>query len=544
MVQTENPTYSAKKSVATSGVEASSKMSSDESPIADGKAKTTQKSRSREDEKKLIQDSSPSNVRNLPGHGKKRGWPRGRPRKNLESTASEESQRNGQILLTQNIPGNLGNAAKYAEDNRASISKGTPQQEPKRRGRPKKNTKNPSAQQSDRNEQRLNEEKAKVEMRFESVVINAKPTGSITNPEKREQGKPKKAPDTLQELPQKIIPNHSTSSPVIQKRERPRKSERLSSGNNTVSDKELSDPSEELSMGEDSNSPVMNGIKVEDSFEEHGRFRGPLFITMQNNIFGDGEINYRRLKIASWNLHGIPAGANIKFVKEYILSSNADIICLQGFKLRKREFVDCRLAQKFERKYFFYVICNENTGVGDMILTKLRPLNIKVGMKGDRHNVEGRIITMEFRNLYIVSVEAPGAEEQKLTYRTKEWDVDFNKYMMNLSYKKKLVVVGDMKVSHTDLDVIDSRTFKGQPGHSVEEKQNFAKLLENGLVDTFRHLYPNKKKWTQYDGPDEMKRTDYALVSRSLLPSVVDSRVLDHIQTGYHCPIELHLKFQ
>lgn len=517
----------------------------------------------------------------LPEHLKVRrapGRPRGKPRNN-EDIAKENGEE-GVSLAEQSVgqKRGVGRPKKYPDGFREALQTTKPFQQLKRgRGRPKKAGETQDAQNTEgllnsnsKDFGAMEDEGAEpndndAENESDDGETPSKTPGSTSvvkdTPIRRGPGRPKKAHRRKRGRPPKdqqsetkpttelVDPAVLPSKLIKRTRGRPRKGDMNALGTGFPHGTEggitnfesMLEGADFSSFGE--NSMRVDGFTYDESIEKHDLFSKPVFVQMHNNIYGDGEIGSGKLKITSWNLQGIPAGKNIKFIEEYLNGSDADILCLQEFKMDEREFLDQKVAKKFDKKYFMYLSCNKADGVGDLILTKLKPLDIQEGMKHEKHDVEGRVIILEFKDLFVVTVNFPSSRYRKLNYRVKEWDVDFNNLISKLkSQKKEIIIVGDMNVSHTELDYGEHEHYRGKSGFTEEEQQNFSKLLELGFVDTFRHCYPQQKKWTQSTVFNETKRTDYAIVSKELLPAVVDSLVLDYIQTGSHFPIELRLK--
>lgn len=279
--------------------------------------------------------------------------------------------------------------------------------------------------------------------------------------------------------------------------------------------------------------PTVEDIKPEESLEVENYIRKPVFLSMHNNIYGKGEIGGKKLRVASWNLRGIPAGTNVNHIEEYINGSRADIFCFHDFKIEEREFIDRNLAKKFEKKFSLYLRCNKSDGTGDLILTKIKPQNIIEGMKIEKHDLEGSLIVLEFDRLYLVAVNFPSSSEKNL-----EWDADFIKLIQRLNSQKSTVIIGDMNVPRIKSESFEEEGLQ-KPEPTANEQQSLARLLNLGFVDTFRHFPQEEGKWTTVD---EKSKTNYALVNKEALKFTTASLIVDSVQTGSQCPIELHLK--
>ncbi len=187
---------------------------------------------------------------------------------------------------------------------------------------------------------------------------------------------------------------------------------------------------------------------------------------------------------------------------------------------------------------------------GVSILTKKKAKTCKFGLDSESHDQEGRVITLNFDDFYLVAVYVPNSGEglKRLTYRVNLWDQHFFNYLNKLKKKKNVIVTGDFNVAHQDIDIYDPSGKDKQPGFTVQERKSFQSLLDMGYVDTFRNFYPQKKEFTFWANrslarlTDSGWRLDYFLASEKFQSSVKDSLILkDHLGSD-HCPIKLELK--
>lgn len=252
------------------------------------------------------------------------------------------------------------------------------------------------------------------------------------------------------------------------------------------------------------------------------------------------------MKIVSWNVNGLRAVVKKEFIAN-MLATNADIICLQETKAQPEE-----VEQALENMPGYQIYANSASRKGyasTAILSKSRPLNIKPDMDISQHDDEGRVITAEFDHFYLITVYVPnsGRGLVRLEYR-QQWDRDFLKFVRNLEKKKPVIVCGDLNVAHQAIDLANPKSnYNKTAGYTQAEIDGFSEFLSNGLVDIYRHLYPDKVtySWWSYMFNARTKnvgwRIDYFLASRSLLPLIKDCQILTQIMGSDHCPIILEL---
>jgi exodeoxyribonuclease-3 len=267
------------------------------------------------------------------------------------------------------------------------------------------------------------------------------------------------------------------------------------------------------------------------------------------------------MRICSWNVSSIRTLLSGTDLEEYIKQSNPDILFLLELRIDQESFQREGLEDKLAQRAPNYVIhINCITGArkgysGTAVLIKSEsnytaPITVQKGMKHEDN--EGRLIMLEYPQFYLVGVYAPntGGSELKLSKRLNEWDPQFLDYLRSLQAKnnKEIIIIGDLNVSHTDLDIHESLVLESKGGGcNPEERAKFTKLLvTGGFVDTYRHLNPGKKSWTQWNryrgrDPDIGRRLDYALVTNSLMPKIHKSLIRSEVKGSDHCPIEIHL---
>lgn len=246
-------------------------------------------------------------------------------------------------------------------------------------------------------------------------------------------------------------------------------------------------------------------------------------------------------KLISWNVNGLRAclGKNFMEFFDYV---DADIFCLQETKIQEGQ-VDWN-----KEGYYAYWNYAEKKGYsGTAIFSKEKPLNVTYGIGIEEHDKEGRVITLEFDNYYMVTVYTPNSQNglARLEYRMK-WEDDFRNYLLNLKKNKPVIVTGDMNVAHKEIDLKNPKTNRKNAGFTDEERQKMTELLEVGFIDTFRYFYLDTEgiySWWSYRFKAREKnagwRIDYFLVSDDLKDKIIDAHIHTEIMGSDHCPVEL-----
>ena len=253
------------------------------------------------------------------------------------------------------------------------------------------------------------------------------------------------------------------------------------------------------------------------------------------------------MKIISWNVNGLRAAVKKDFIPNIQLL-DADIICLQETKAQPEEVLEA-----FTGLNDYEIFANSATQKGyasTAILTKIHPLSLHCDMNILAHDDEGRIITAEFDDFYLVTVYVPnsGRGLVRLDYR-QQWDLDFLAFIKNLEKKKPVIVCGDLNVAHQAIDLANPKSnYNKTAGYTQPEIDGLTRIIESGFVDVFRHLYPEKVKysWWSYMFNARTKnvgwRIDYFLTSRPVLQKVKDCIILNDIMGSDHCPVLLELE--
>ena len=252
-------------------------------------------------------------------------------------------------------------------------------------------------------------------------------------------------------------------------------------------------------------------------------------------------------KLISWNVNGIRAVAK-KGLVDILHELDADVYCFQETKAQGHQVED---ALDGLMDYEVYSNSAEKKGYsGTAILSKVKPIDVTLGMGHDEHDTEGRIITAEYDNYYLVNVYVPNSQSGllRLPYRV-EWDKAFLKYLKGLEKKKPVIVCGDMNVAHQPIDLKnDKANFNKSAGYTEQEIEGMDNFIKNGFTDSFRHFYPTQEKysWWSYRMNARAKnvgwRIDYFLVSDSLMDRVKDSFILNDVMGSDHCPVGILIK--
>lgn len=271
----------------------------------------------------------------------------------------------------------------------------------------------------------------------------------------------------------------------------------------------------------------------------------------QKFLSSESSIPQNPLKIISWNINGLRRIATAGQIQSFFKATSPDILCLNEIKMSESKVHEYGSIKWVPSDYFYYLNCCQGKGCyGVGVITKIKPISVRYGMGIEKHDLEARIITVEFEKFYIVCCYVPysGDRLERFYYRINEWDPDFRKYIGRLKEIKATIVCGDMNVAHEDLDVFNPKLPVGLRSVTKEERENFTKLIIDGFVDIFRYKYPKIQKYTffskLFDGRKQKKgwRLDYFLVDKASKWNVVDTDILDDIEGSDHCPIQLIYK--
>ena len=246
----------------------------------------------------------------------------------------------------------------------------------------------------------------------------------------------------------------------------------------------------------------------------------------------------------SWNVNGIRACAEKGFL-DFFKQIDADIFCLQETKLQEGQ-IDLDLPGYHQ--YWNYA---EKKGYsGTAMFTKEEPLSVFYGIGVEKHDHEGRVITLEFEKYYVITVYTPNSQDElkRLDYRM-EWETDFLAYLKNLESKKPVIFCGDLNVAHKEIDLKNPKSNRKNAGFSDEERAKFTSLTEAGFTDTFRYFYPDLEgaySWWSYRFKAREKnagwRIDYFMVSNTLNDKLEDAVIYNQVFGSDHCPVGLVIK--
>ena len=250
------------------------------------------------------------------------------------------------------------------------------------------------------------------------------------------------------------------------------------------------------------------------------------------------------MKLVSWNVNGLRACLKKGFA-ESVAALDADVICLQEIKMSPEHYMEVlpgyeAIFNSAEKKGY--------SGTG--VLTRVPMLSHTTGIGVDEHDHEGRVITCEFEDFYLVCCYTPNSQNElrRLDYRMR-WEDDFRAYLKKLDEKKPVVLCGDLNVAHEEIDLKNPRTNHFNAGFTDQERGKFSELLAAGFIDTFRYFYPDKTgaySWWSYIGGARSRnagwRIDYFVVSQRLKERLVSATIHDQIMGSDHCPVELVLK--
>lgn len=249
------------------------------------------------------------------------------------------------------------------------------------------------------------------------------------------------------------------------------------------------------------------------------------------------------MKLISWNVNGLRACLNKGFL-DFFREADADIFCLQETKMQQGQ---AEIPLEGYCEYWNSAIKKGYSGTA--VFSKTEPLSVAYGLGIDEHDQEGRVITCEYDDFYLVNVYTPNAQKElvRIDYRMR-WEDDFRAYLMGLDAKKPVIACGDMNVAHNEIDLKNPKSNRGSAGFSDQERQKMTELLGAGFLDSFRMLYPDKTgayTWWSYMFNARKNnagwRIDYFLVSERLRDRVRDSVIQPEVMGSDHCPVGLLL---
>lgn len=250
------------------------------------------------------------------------------------------------------------------------------------------------------------------------------------------------------------------------------------------------------------------------------------------------------MKLISWNVNGIRACVKKGFL-DYFKEVNADILCIQESKLQEGQ-----INLELEGYYQYWNYAEKKGYSGTAVFTKIKPISVSYGINKDEHDKEGRVITLEFDDLYFVTVYTPNSQQKlaRIEYRMK-WEDDFKEYIRKLDENKPVIICGDLNVAHKEIDLKNPKPNRKNAGFTEEERSKFTDFLNGGFIDTYRYFYPDKEAaytWWSYRFNARANnagwRIDYFCVSERINSRLVGADIHSNIFGSDHCPIQLVIK--
>ena len=254
------------------------------------------------------------------------------------------------------------------------------------------------------------------------------------------------------------------------------------------------------------------------------------------------------MKLISWNVNGLRAVINKGF-EDFFKEIDADIFCVQETKMQKDQ-IDDNMKRIFEGYYSYWNSAIKKGYSGTAVFSKTKPINVTYGIGIEEHDKEGRVITLEFENYYLVNCYTPNSKREldRLEYRM-IWENEFRNYLISLNKIKPVILCGDLNVAHEEIDLKNPKTNRKNAGFTDEEREKMTELLKSGFTDSFRYLYPNKTEcysWWSYMGHAREKnvgwRIDYFIISKTIEEKVKDSYIYSNVMGSDHCPVGIELR--
>ena len=276
---------------------------------------------------------------------------------------------------------------------------------------------------------------------------------------------------------------------------------------------------------------------------QHSTFNTtPHSTLLPNSTFNIQHSTLPKMKFISWNVNGLRACVGKDFENQF-KELDADFFCLQETKMQEGQ-----LDLQFEGYESYWNYAEKKGYSGTAIYTKHKPLNVSYGMGVEEHDHEGRIITLEYDQFYLVTCYTPNSQTElkRLDYRM-TWEDDFRKFLKSLDAKKPVIICGDLNVAHEEIDIKNPKTNRRNAGFTDEEREKMTELLNDGFTDTFRYLHPEEVtySWWSYRFKAREKnagwRIDYFLVSDRLREQITEAKIHTDIMGSDHCPVEVDL---
>ena len=278
---------------------------------------------------------------------------------------------------------------------------------------------------------------------------------------------------------------------------------------------------------------------------QHSTFNTtPHSTLLPNSTFNIQHSTLPKMKFISWNVNGLRACVGKDFENQF-KELDADFFCLQETKMQEGQ-----LDLQFEGYESYWNYAEKKGYSGTAIYTKHKPLNVSYGMGVEEHDHEGRIITLEYDQFYLVTCYTPNSQTElkRLDYRM-TWEDDFRKFLKSLDAKKPVIICGDLNVAHEEIDIKNPKTNRRNAGFTDEEREKMTILLNDGFTDSFRYLHPDEVtySWWSYRFKAREKnagwRIDYFLVSNRIKEQITEAKIHTEIMGSDHCPVEVDLTF-
>ena len=253
------------------------------------------------------------------------------------------------------------------------------------------------------------------------------------------------------------------------------------------------------------------------------------------------------MRLISWNVNGLRA-AITKGFGDFFNEINADIFCIQETKMQEEQ-IDDNMKELFKEYNSYWNSAEKKGYSGTAIFSKRKPINVTYGIGIEEHDKEGRVITLEFEDFFMVDCYTPNAKRglERLDYRV-IWEDEFRKYLLKLNETKPVILCGDLNVAHEEIDLKNPKTNRGNAGFTDEEREKMTELLNAGFTDTFRYLYPDKEdaySWWSYMFKAREKnvgwRIDYFIVSKTIEDKIKEASIYSEILGSDHCPVGLEI---
>ena len=276
---------------------------------------------------------------------------------------------------------------------------------------------------------------------------------------------------------------------------------------------------------------------------QHSTFNTtPHSTLLPNSTFNIQHSTLPKMKFISWNVNGLRACVGKDFENQF-KELDADFFCLQETKMQEGQ-----LNLQFEGYESYWNYAEKKGYSGTAIYTKHKPLNVSYGMGVEEHDHEGRIITLEYDQFYLVTCYTPNSQTElkRLDYRM-TWEDDFRKFLKSLDAKKPVIICGDLNVAHEEIDIKNPKTNRRNAGFTDEEREKMTVLLNDGFTDSFRYLHPDEVtySWWSYRFKAREKnagwRIDYFLVSNRIKEQITEAKIHTEIMGSDHCPVEVDL---